>query len=210
MLPINYQFVPYNTSPPEVGSFMYEYLVGSPGVFIRAHRKYLQVSFIVAEAAYLLKGLEHITGYFVLDGRVPLGYISAMFKDAFLHKDIERLYWGIYKPTGWKFLIPEQDATPGSVKPRNPFSMVGRDALIEVHSHNGMGAGFSPTDDMDEVGFRIYTVIGKVNSSQPEILTRVGVYGHFWTIRSNWVYELPAYVRDVGFEQALYMEVQWT
>jgi hypothetical protein len=47
------------------------------------------------------------------------------------------------------------------------------DAVLEVHSHHAMGAYFSPTDDRDETGRRIYGVLGRLNSAAPELAFRV-------------------------------------
>ena len=77
----------------------------------------------------------------------------------------------------------------------DPFAG-GADTLIEVHSHHNMAAFFSGTDDREErAGFRIYSVIGNL-ARKPTILTRVGIYGHFWQIPSSWVYNLPSGISD--------------
>jgi len=47
------------------------------------------------------------------------------------------------------------------------------DAILEVHSHHAMGAYFSPTDDRDEPGRRIYGAAGRLNGAGPEAAFRV-------------------------------------
>ena len=47
------------------------------------------------------------------------------------------------------------------------------DAVIEVHSHHTMRAYFSATDDRDETARRVYGVIGRLDSHQPEVALRV-------------------------------------
>jgi Prokaryotic homologs of the JAB domain len=47
------------------------------------------------------------------------------------------------------------------------------DAVVEIHSHHAMGAYFSPTDDRDETGRRVYGVLGRLNSAVPELAFRV-------------------------------------
>lgn len=47
------------------------------------------------------------------------------------------------------------------------------DAVVEVHSHNAMSAYFSPTDDHDETGRRIFGVIGRLDTDAPELAFRV-------------------------------------
>ena len=52
--------------------------------------------------------------------------------------------------------------------------------VAEFHSHGTSRAFFSKTDDGDELGFRIYGVVGRLDSDRlPELSLRVGVYGHF-------------------------------
>jgi hypothetical protein len=48
-----------------------------------------------------------------------------------------------------------------------------RDAIVEVHSHHAMRAYFSATDDRDETARRVYGVLGRLDSQQPEIALRV-------------------------------------
>jgi hypothetical protein len=57
---------------------------------------------------------------------------------------------------------------------------------------------FSPTDNRDEQGFRIFAVIGKVNE-KPEIRVRVGVYGNYWNIPADMVFDLPEEIRDAYY-----------
>ena len=57
--------------------------------------------------------------------------------------------------------------------------------VAEFHSHGGSRAFFSATDDRDEQGFRIYGVVGRLDTPLPELRLRVGVcwqpakVGHF-------------------------------
>jgi hypothetical protein len=71
-------------------------------------------------------------------------------------------------------------------------------ALIDLHSHATLEPFFSPTDNKDEQGFRIFAVIGKVNE-KPEIRVRVGVYGNYWKIPADMVFELPGEIRDAYY-----------
>jgi hypothetical protein len=47
------------------------------------------------------------------------------------------------------------------------------DAVVDVHLHHAMRAYFSATDDRDETARRVYGVIGRPDSQQPEIALRV-------------------------------------
>ena len=47
------------------------------------------------------------------------------------------------------------------------------DAVVEVHSHHAMRAYFSATDNRDETARRVYGVLGRLDSQQPEIALRL-------------------------------------
>jgi hypothetical protein len=47
------------------------------------------------------------------------------------------------------------------------------DAVVEVHSHHAMRAYFSGTDDRDETARRVYGVLGRLDTTTPEISFRV-------------------------------------
>jgi hypothetical protein len=76
----------------------------------------------------------------------------------------------------------------------------GAKALIDLHSHAVMDPFFSPTDNKDEQGFRIFAVIGKLNEN-PKICVRVGVYGTYWNIPADMVFELPGEIRDAYYSK---------
>ena len=85
----------------------------------------------------------------------------------------------------WEVLYPEQECTPSTCIAGDRFP---EPAVIEIHSHGAMGAFFSGTDNLEEDGCRISTVIGKSNG-QLEIVSRVCVHGLFLPISSNLIYE---------------------
>jgi len=72
-------------------------------------------------------------------------------------------------------------------------------AIIEIHSHHRMPAEFSPDDDREETGFRIYGLIGNLNprtAQWPKIKFRVGVYGDWWPLPADRIIEMPAELID--------------
>ena len=85
----------------------------------------------------------------------------------------------------WEVLYPEQECTPSTCIACDRFP---EPAVIEIHSHGAARAFFSGTDDLEEDGCRISTVIGKSNG-QLEIVSRVCVHGLFLPISSNLIYE---------------------
>jgi PRTRC genetic system protein A len=104
---------------------------------------------------------------------------------------------------GFRLTVPRQAAGPTHVIYR-PLA----DAVLEIHSHGPLAAAFSPTDDADEQGLRLYGVVGRLGTEQPEVALRVGAYGHFLAVPWETVFrgDLGAF-RDAGF--ALPLHGRW-
>jgi PRTRC genetic system protein A len=195
---INYIFATPGAVLPKVGPYLYEYVVAQNGIFVRAERKGLKAMMRVASPDNWMKGLARIDPFVWMNSYVPMKGLARMFELAYRACMQEALF---YLDSDCKLSIPEQTASAASVRPVDPY-VGGADTLIEVHSHHAMRAYFSDTDDRDEKGgFRIYTVLGNLAGDKPEMLTRVGIYGHFWEIPSQWVYEMPGgIVRDLAID----------
>ena len=67
-----------------------------------------------------------------------------------------------YVLRGWTCRMPNALATPTALAYENDPR-----AVIDLHSHGRMSAFFSSTDDADEQGFRLYVVIGNVDTDRP-------------------------------------------
>jgi hypothetical protein len=100
----------------------------------------------------------------------------------------------------WNLDAPLQFCRPTSVFPVDKADPLGIKALIDLHSHALLDPFFSPADNKDEQGFRIFAVIGRVNE-KPLILVRVGVYGSYWNIPAEIVFELPEEIRDAYYDK---------
>ena len=87
---------------------------------------------------------------------------------------------------------PQQIATRASVDTQlnEKFTDERYIHYMDIHSHNTMGAFFSPVDDKDEKATRLYTVIGKLNEHNPEIKTRISNGGKFLNIDPAQVFEI--------------------
>ena len=83
-------------------------------------------------------------------------------------------------------VVPEQEGTATSLEYTPPPGVV-----AEFHSHGSSRAFFSHTDDKDEQGFRIYGVVGRLDTDLPELRLRVGVYGHFAPVDWSQVFDGP-------------------
>jgi len=54
--------------------------------------------------------------------------------------------------------------------------------VLDLHSHGQMRAGFSAQDDEDDLGLKLYGVVGSLDTV-PVVKFRVGVYGYFMEMR---------------------------
>ena len=76
--------------------------------------------------------------------------------------------------------VPDQRQSPGGVVFERSSSMEQKHTLIaDLHTHDTMPAFFSPTDDRDEMGWRIFIVLGQLDKEIPECKIRVGANGSF-------------------------------
>ena len=85
----------------------------------------------------------------------------------------------------YRVVVPEQAGTAASLTYPPP------DVVAEFHSHGKGRAFFSKTDDKDEQGFRIYGVVGRLDTPERELSLRVGVYGHFAPVQWSQVFGGP-------------------
>lgn len=170
-----------------------EYVVGSDGLYLRAERPGIRVVGHLARAE--VRGLAGVAPEFALTlPRVPSLLLfsfllqSAQARDA-KGRIIEALGYLRYGADGWELHYPEVEATATSVRPVSDAPDGYGDALVEIHSHHTMPARFSQTDDRDEVGFRVYAVVGGFGSPRPELTVRVGVYGYFFPLPARAIFE---------------------
>lgn len=179
---------------PEIGPYLYEYVLAAGGLYVRAGRPGLQALLLLAPSEPV-RGFASLTPYLRLSERVPSDLLEAMlfFSQASLPSEI--LFYLL--PSPWRLSFPHQIAGPASVRPEDAFGPDYQSALVEVHSHGLMDAFFSAADDRDETGFRLYAVLGRLDG-QPVIRCRLSIYGHFFTIPADWVFDLPPGLRDAS------------
>lgn len=192
------------TELPAIPPGLYQYVVAANGVFVRARRPGLEAMIPVATLFERVRGLAEVEPYVHIPQRVYSHMIEHLLLDAWRKRPNEALYYcrldadlvNGTRNNAWEYYLPAQTQAPGSVHPTNPYAS-GTDTLMEVHSHHDMSAYFSPTDTRDESGcFRLFAVVGMLNSKHPEIRVRVGIYGHFWEIPARTIFDLPAYAKD--------------
>ena len=194
---------------PPINAAMYEYVTASNGVFVRGQRTSLRVMLpvprtplrgVIAGPATPLRGLVPVEPFVQLDHpRVPAELMDEMLDAALAAKDdaqnpVEVLFHLTWDASGSRLHVPPQERSIMCVKPIGHAPSY-ETAVVEVHSHHGMAARFSSTDDADETGFRVYGVLGEI-FTRPTLRVRVGLYGHYWEIPATWVFQLPHRVID--------------
>jgi len=182
---------------------LYEFIIASNGVFVRARRNGLEAMIPVSTCE--IRGLQPVEPYVRVEaGKIPLICTQAILAEFQRDLPNESLIWVRLEDKKWRVIKPEQIADENSVHPVDPFDPDGAKALLDVHSHNTMEPFFSTADDKDETGFRIFAVFGLLDT-QPCVVARVGIYGYCWRLDASDVFVLPEGVRDIvalRFEQA--------
>ena len=163
----------------------YDYLLGSGGLYVQSRSAHLVARVLVAPGS--VRGLAPVTEKVQLThGPIP-AYLFELGLSWFQETpDTERFFAVRWDGTSYRVVVPEQAGTPASLTYRPPAGTV-----AEFHSHGKTRAFFSNTDDRDEQGFRIYGVVGKLDTSRPELSLRVGVYGYFGPLRWGQVFGGP-------------------
>lgn len=214
---VDHHFARTGEPLPEVDdSLLYDYIVAGNGTFVRGRRPGLEVRLPYSSPG--LNGLANIFPYVRFDmPRVPVARVERMLelsREVCTPSPVEALFHLYWSPlacaaahqdalasNGWVVEFPEQRATADSVEPLQTGAGTSTErALIEVHSHHSMAAGFSAADDRDErQGFRIYAVLGRI-FDQPEIIARVGMFGHMHTFPASLFFDLPEGMVDCGVD----------
>lgn len=161
----------------------YNYILASNGLWLEAENAHIRARVLLAPAE--VRGLADLSPtLFLKHGRLPeslwtdtcdlLGDVSQPEEVQFV-----AVVWG----DGYHLVYPPQESTHASVR----FTAI-PNAVLEVHTHPGMGAFFSGTDDADRQGFRLYGVLG-VNAGYPAVRLRLGVYGYMLDVPWSTIFE---------------------
>ena len=186
---------------PPIIARLYEYILAGNGVFVRGARREFTAQFCIAPSD--VRGLARLeTQIDVRIPRVPVEQLRSMLREAQQARDAHgervEIVFHVLLDDGmkWRVVIPEQAQSPARAKPTDDsVDSTYAQALIEVHSHVEMAARFSRFDDRDEIGFRVYAVLGRI-FDRPELRVRVGLYGYRCEIPASLIFEVPPEVRD--------------
>ena len=161
----------------------YDYVLGSGGLYVQSESAHLTARVTVAPST--VRGLAPVAEKLQLThGPIPARLFALglrWFQDA---PDTERFFAVRWDGDGYRLVVPPQAGTATRLAYQPPAGVV-----AEFHSHGSSRAFFSATDDRDEQGFRIYGVVGRLDTPRPELRLRVGVYGHFAPVEWSQVFD---------------------
>jgi PRTRC genetic system protein A len=188
-------FYPGTTLPPPTG--LYNYVLAANGVFVHARRA--ELTALVPLTSCAIRGLAPLTPAFHLGvPRVPAALLEELLDRARAARSAGgvplEILFHLAWTGGWTLTLPPQWGTPTRVHAL-PAPMDGAAPLVEVHSHHGLPAFWSATDDADEVGLALYAVLGQI-FDQPQLCVRLGIYGQWWPLPASCVFEIPSTIQD--------------
>ncbi len=198
---VTYQFAYPDTCLPPVKAHLYEYVFAGNGTFVRGRRR--ELAAVLPVYACEIRGLVELEPHIELTvPRVPSSLLLRMLDRSTKARDangflIEILFHLWVDEAGmWQLEIPAQSQGSTRAKPLDdsPTSSYAR-AFLEVHSHGELPARFSSADDADEIGFRLFAVLGDV-LRRPQLRIRVGLYGYRWEVPADAIFDLPSGIRD--------------
>ena len=170
----------------------FDYVLGSGGVYVQSQGAHLTARVPVAPG--VVRGLAPV------DEKLELthGFIPAQLFELGLRwfqddPDTERFFAVRWDGDAYRLVVPPQAGTATRLAYVPPAGVV-----AEFHSHGTSRSFFSATDDRDEQGFRIYGVVGRLDTPLPELSLRVGVYGHFAPVDWPQVFDGPNPTRDTN------------
>jgi len=164
--------------------------LGYPEIYYPSTTGFMKYHKFRGEKSYVAIPVDKIPGVtfvplkenhlnFLPDGPIPFELFDQV-KSFFLsvmeaHKsDVEAMIWILYnKQDGYHLFVPEQVVSKASAKYEWSGIPSGSQVIVDIHSHNTMGAFFSGTDDGDDrIGIRFSGVFGRLNDAEPQTVWR--------------------------------------
>ena len=159
----------------------YNYILAANGLFIEASNLMLAARVPVAECE--VRGLAPMKPKIALTyGSIPQHFFDLAL-DTFLAAPDRERYIAVTAIAGYDSYVPVQDEGGASV-----VYEMGDSVVLDIHSHGHMRASFSPQDNTDETGLKLYAVVGRLNAT-PVVKVRVGVYGYFHSLTWREVFD---------------------
>ena len=163
----------------------YDYVLGAGGLYVQSESAHLTARVLVAPVE--VRGLAPVSEKLEMaHGPIPARLFEAGLRWLLETPDTERFFAVGWDQGAYRLAVPPQAGTSASLSYQPPAG-----AVAEFHSHGRHSAFFSATDDRDEQGFRVYGVVGRLDTTEPELTLRVGVYGHFALLHWPQVFDGP-------------------
>lgn len=166
------------------------YIISTTGLFKRTgltHGRSVTVPCAALPGSVALPKVTQDVSKFMPAGKIPMHFLSkivSFFKAVMTeHKgqNLEAQIFVIWNPElGYHIRVPEQTVAGASVSYSwENFLAPGDVVVLDMHSHNNMGAFFSGTDDRDDNGnCTISGVVGKI-STTCEMVFRMNLPGNY-------------------------------
>ena len=163
----------------------FDYVLGAGGLYVQSESAHLTARVLVAPAD--VRGLSPVTEKLALaHGPIPAHVFEMGLAWMLSAPGTERFFAVGWDGDAYRLVVPPQEGTGSSLSYQPPGGVI-----AEFHSHARHRAFFSATDDRDEQGFRIYGVVGRLDTPAPELTLRLGIYGHFAPLRWSQVFDGP-------------------
>ena len=174
----------------------FDYVLGAGGLYVQSESAHLTARILVAPAH--VRGMAPVTEKLELaHGPIPAQLFDLGLAWLLTAPGTERFFAITWDGAAYRLVMPPQAGTGSSLSYQPTPG-----AVAEFHSHGRHRAFFSATDDRDEQGFRVYGVVGRLDSPTPELTLRVGIYGLFAPMHWSQVFDgpLPPGLRLAGQE----------
>lgn len=168
----------------------YDYVLAGNGLFLEVEGKFLSARIPIAKVE--IRGIPPLEPYVVLHhGKIPYHLWERGLELMYYNPHIEQYVVFTYE-NGYMLRRPPQINTASAIIFQTEEAVV-----MDMHSHGNLGAFFSSVDDLDETGFRFYGVCGNLVDA-PEVKIRLGVYGYFYALAWEDVFEGTVGIREVA------------
>lgn len=164
------------------------YTFAANGVFLSARNAVFEATLPLAlcPGRWQVRGLEPLAPSLALRvPRIPAGALDGIVREAravMADEGAEACWQMQYDAAGGGYRVRRVDVERGPTALTYDATLP--DVVFEVHSHPGMRAFFSATDDGDETRDRFYGVLGLPSLDRPgaELMLRVGIDGYWWPV----------------------------
>ncbi|MEK7848626.1 MAG: hypothetical protein AAB270_06855 [Chloroflexota bacterium] len=163
----------------------YTYVLAGNGLFLEASNNLLEARLLLAQER--VRGLPLIEPELRLHhGRIPAHLLALAVGVLSAQPDLETYAAIVWSGGEYRLVVPEQDQGEAHVTYQVPPGTV-----VGLHSHGRMGAFFSTIDDLDDQGFQVSVVLGKLGALVPDAKSRLCIYGHFGGVKLSDVFHGP-------------------